>query len=98
MAPNHALRTCAAVTATDSGPEAPRRRPYSNSERLELLGRRLRDLTIRVRHGSTSHRQHDRNVDEAEAISAELRAIFRSPTPPAENQPLWQNGQGQAAW
>jgi len=97
MAPTNALRDSAAATAPVSGPAARGGAPISAGDQLHKLGRRLRDLTVRVSAGATSHQQHDRNVDEAEAIAAELRAVFRGSSAPV-HPPLWQDGGGRAAW
>lgn len=73
---------------------APRSSP---ADRLDQLSDRL-DLLIRdVRIGATSHRQHDTNVAEAEAIAAELRGVFRGTGPKPVNPPLWL-GHGKAIW
>lgn len=81
----------------DSGPA--RRRPTSSSrdERLAQLSSRLDVLIRDVGLGANSHRELERQIEEAEAIAAGLRAVFRSPTR-AENPPRWQDGQGRAAW
>jgi hypothetical protein len=100
----HALRTAAARTsAADFRSGAPAtgrsgRRPpaFSAADALERLSDRLDVLIRDVRLGTTSHRQHERNVDEAEAIGAELRAVFRQSTPPS-NPPLAIEG-GRAWW
>jgi hypothetical protein len=60
------------------------------SDRLDTL---LRDVSVDAR----SQREHERRVDEAEAIAAELTAIFRKPAPAAVHPPLWHEG-GRAAW
>lgn len=99
----HALRTAAARTAViRSGSEAKtlsgRRPQLSTADQLERLSARLDELIRDVRLGATSHRQHERNVDEGEAIADGIRAVFRAATPAAlHNPPLWQQG-GRAIW
>jgi hypothetical protein len=62
------------------------------------LSSRLDVLIQGVRLGALSHGQHEAHVDEAEAIGAELRAVFRGGSPAAPtNAPLWQRD-GRAIW
>ena len=108
MSTGQALRNNRAAAADLSGPAMGargsntsaggplRRRPDSPADRLDRLSDRLDRLIGDVRLGATSHRQHDAHVDEAEAIAAELRAVFRAPTI-AAHPPLRQVG-GRAVW
>jgi hypothetical protein len=73
-----------------------RRRPDSPADQLQRLSSRLDELIRDVSLGTTSHRQHERNVDEAEAIATELRGVFRAPTN-SQHAPLRQQG-GRAWW
>jgi hypothetical protein len=80
-----------------------RRRPPlslapASLDRLRRCSDRLDRLQQQVSVGARSQREHDELVEEAEAIAAELRAVFRAPTPAMPvNPPLWQQG-GKAAW
>lgn len=91
----------AAAPQADSGPAMPRRRTPSRDAGAELqrLSARLDQLMFDVQLGATSHRQHESHVEEAEAIAAGIRAVFRAPSAaqPAEHPPLWHRG-GKAAW
>lgn len=85
----------ATVIRSDAGR---RRTPANSADQLERLSDRLDVLIRDVRIGSKSHREHERHVDEAEAIAAGLRATFREPTPAQPvNPPLWIEG-GKAVW
>lgn len=55
------------------------RRRQDPVERLNRLGMRLDELTRDVSFGATTHREVERRIGEAEAIAAELIAIFRKP-------------------
>lgn len=46
---------------------------------LDRLVGRLDALAASVKAGARSVREHEAHVDEAEAISAALRALFRGP-------------------
>ncbi len=80
------------------------RRPQSHAA-LQKLSARL-DLLIRdAEIGARSHREFERQCDEAEEIAAGIRAAFRGPSTGSGqasshepvNPPLWQQG-GSAAW
>ncbi|HXH52554.1 MAG TPA: hypothetical protein VNH53_03870 [Sphingomicrobium sp.] len=61
------------------------------SGRLDQL---IADVSLQVR----SHREVDRQIEEAEAIAERLRALFRgSSSIPQQHPPLAQRG-GQAIW
>ena len=94
-----ALPCRAAPAAAVSGPAAAGRRPQqiSPAERLERLSSRLDVLIRDVGIGARSHRDVERQIDEAEAIAAGIRAVFRGAAP-AQNPPRWTDGQGKAAW
>lgn len=75
------------------------RRPPQVADTLERLSTRLDYLIRDVRLGARSQREHDRHVDEAEAIATEIRGAFRTATSPQPaHPPLWQDGHGRAAW
>jgi hypothetical protein len=78
-----------------SGP-AHRRPLPSPTERLQRLSDRLDELLrdVSFRPVARSHHETEQRIHEAEAIAAELRAVFRSPT--AEHPPLKRDGTG--AW
>jgi len=82
--------------ASGSTPAA-RRRHLSTADRLDSLSMRLDELIrdVRFTPQATSHREVDRRIGEAEDIATELRAIFRSASPP-ENPPIKRQGTG--AW
>jgi len=72
--------------------------PLSTADRLARVGDRLDALQRDASVGAHSHREFERQAGEAEALSAELRAIFRGPPAGApRNPPLWQRD-GKAAW
>jgi len=73
-----------------------RRRQDSPTDKLQRLSSRLDVLIRDVSIGARSHREHEQHVEEAEAIGAELRAVFRLPTS-SQNRPRWQDG-GKAIW
>lgn len=85
-------------STTFAGPPVARRRPHlvPKADRLEQLKSRLERLIDDVRGDAVSHRQFERQVDEAEAIAAGIRATFRGPGA-AQNPPL-QLSAGQAWW
>lgn len=67
----------AARTPAPDRPAAGRRPTSSLANQLDDLSYRLDNLIRDVRFGPFTHRQHDINVDEAEAIANDLRAAFR---------------------
>lgn len=79
-----------------SGPVGRRPNPSTPEQLLGRLSSRL-DMLIRdVGLRAHSHREVERRIEEAEAIAAGIRGVFRAPSAPA-NPPLWQAG-GRAAW
>ncbi|HEY0116273.1 MAG TPA: hypothetical protein VGB54_11165 [Allosphingosinicella sp.] len=96
MSTDPALRPSAAQRAPFR--QGAGRRSTHSIAQLERLSDRL-DLLIRdARAGAGSHREFERQVAEAEAIGAGVRAAFRGSTSPQpSNPPLWQQG-GKAGW
>lgn len=76
MPPSSATRQRADAAAALA---AARRRHVLPLEQLQRLSARLDELMRDVSFGTTSHRQHERNVEEAEAIAAGIRGAFRCP-------------------
>jgi hypothetical protein len=64
---------------------------------LQRLSDRLDGLLRDASTPATSHREFERQADEAEAIAADLRRIYRGREAGPVNPPLWQDG-GRAAW
>ena len=59
-------------------PASAGRQPVSTPAcQLDDISYRLDNLIRDVRCGAQTHRQHEANVDEAEAIANDLRAVFR---------------------
>ncbi|HEX8585045.1 MAG TPA: hypothetical protein VF680_11610 [Allosphingosinicella sp.] len=80
------------------GATSGRRPPHSRSgAMLEQLSSRLDVLIRDVSFGARSQGEHERHVEEGEAIAAGIRACFRAPTHDPYNPPLWHKG-GKAAW
>lgn len=98
MTTRPALRTSAAPSRTVIRSSAPGRRSPDSADRLERLSDRLDALIRDVRLGATAQREHDRHVDEAEAIAAGIRAIFRQPTPPRPVHPPLGRELGGTWW
>jgi hypothetical protein len=84
------LRPSAVASATVIRSDAGRRRsPTHSADQLERLSARMDFLIRDVRLGAQSHREHERHVEEAEAIATGIRAAFREPTPVRQiNAPL----------
>ena len=97
MPRSSSLRAPGAVR-TSSGQASGRRPSLSPADRLEELSFRLDELIRDVRLGTRSHREHERHVEEAEAIGAGIRNVFRAPSgAAADRPPLAQRG-GKAWW
>jgi hypothetical protein len=84
--------------AHGSTPSA-RRRTLSTVEQLHQVSMRLDELIrdVSFTPQPRSHHEVDRRIAEAEEIAIALRALFRS-TQPVAHPPIWQDGQGKAAW
>lgn len=99
MSTHHALQRGAVACSTPSRSDAGPRRPNSSCDQLERMSSRLDELIRDARLGARTHRELERQVDEAEAIAAGIRAAFRERTPANPvNPPAWEDGKGRAAW
>lgn len=89
------IRVPAGAGRAVSGP-AGRRPHFSPADRLDQMSARLDELIRDVRCiPSTSHREAERRIAEAEEIASGIRAIFRSSS--NENPALKQDA-GKAWW
>lgn len=72
-----ATTAAARMPRLDRPASAGRQSVSSPADRLWDLSYRLDNLIGDVSHGTLTHRQHEANVEEAEAIANDLRAVFR---------------------